>query len=166
MNQIKIVYPAPYYELVIDGIVHKLTFSDLCALRDKIHGIMSEDESSQVISLAAEYFRVTREDIMSRSKRFGMPHIRWVIMRVLRDRGMSLCDITKVLNLKDHNSVMYGLRELPGLLSVDRGFSAKTQSFYARLSAGGIVSEEISGQVCILSHINPPASLSNNENKS
>lgn len=62
-----------------------------------------------VLQAVANRHRLTIDDIKGPSRKAYICRARWDAMRLLRDRGLSLPSIGRMLN-RDHTTVVHGLR--------------------------------------------------------
>lgn len=75
---------------------------------------------SFIIEIVSEHFGVDPHDITSekRNSKFVLP--RQIVMYLCRDIiGMSLADIAKLLEKKDHTTVMYGIKKITARIETD-----------------------------------------------
>lgn len=62
-----------------------------------------------VLEAVAKRHRLTIDEIRGPSRKRYICNARWDAMRLLRDRGMSLPTIGRILN-RDHATIIHGLR--------------------------------------------------------
>ena len=73
-------------------------------------GILSNRADFYIVKSASTY-GIAKEDILSKSRKGVIPEARHYAMYMLRwELMMTVVDIAKVLNLKDHSAVVKGIR--------------------------------------------------------
>ena len=84
------------------------------------------------LALRAALLRdVDPSHILRRDRSRKVAHTRWGVMWVLRRYGLSLVRIASVLNLKDHTSVIHGLRMAEKLRRYDADYRQFTDQLMA-----------------------------------
>ena len=81
---------------------------------------------SLIIDVVSEHFGVNPDDITSekRNSKFVLP--RQIAMYLCRDIiGMSLADIAKLLEKKDHTTIMYGIKKVTAKIETDEDVKNK-----------------------------------------
>lgn len=97
------------------------------------------DITDNVISAVAEYYGISREMLLSRSRSMPLVRQRQVAMSIARDFGCSLPSIALVLD-KDHTTVLHGVRKVHKLIDdgdVDlaRDIRAIIEKMFAEIAA-------------------------------
>lgn len=74
----------------------------------------------RTLETVAEAYQVSIEDVRGVSREHFLIEPRWVVCWCLRERGLSLPDIAKVMN-RHHSSILHGLRQIklnPAVLTI------------------------------------------------
>lgn len=72
-----------------------------------------------VIVEACRIRRINPSDIMRRTRLRHIARTRFAIMWVLRQHGLTLMEIARMVGVKDHTSVIHGVREAERLMEAE-----------------------------------------------
>lgn len=84
----------------------------------------------------AEHYGITREQLLSRTRKREIARPRQVAMWLCRGlTPRSLPEIAKHFRFKDHTNVVHAIRQVRKLLDTDAEFDGDVQQIFARLAA-------------------------------
>ena len=91
------------------------------ALKDIIYPSKSKEVTPNlIISLVAEHFNVSADDICSKKRNSEYVEPRQVVMYLCEDlTDISLVNIAKILNKKDHTTIMHGIKKIKEEIKVN-----------------------------------------------
>ena len=82
-----------------------------------------ENEPEKIIEIVAEFFNLTKEDILNEKRTKNVSLARQVVMYFLRHYlNLPLKQIGKILGGKDHSTVIHGIEKIEGLIERDESF--------------------------------------------
>lgn len=95
--------------------------TDIKSKREKI-------KPKQVIKIVAKEYQVTSKDILGKTRKADIAFARQVVMYFLRnDFGYKLEDIAKILNRKDHTTIIHGVDKIESKIELDKGFAEQIE---------------------------------------
>lgn len=80
-------------------------------------------EHLRPLMAASKAFKVSLGDLLSSDRHKPLVRARQAVMLALRKQGLSFPKIAPILNLKDHSTVIYGVRQAEYLAANDAGFA-------------------------------------------
>ena len=91
------------------------------ALKDIIYPSKSKEVTPNlIISLVAEHFNVSADDLCSKKRNSEYVEPRQVVMYLCEDlTDISLVNIAKILNKKDHTTIMHGIKKIKEEIKVN-----------------------------------------------
>lgn len=85
-----------------------------------------ENEPERVIEVIAEFFNLTKEDILNEKRTKDVARARQIVMYFLRHHlNLSLKEIGKILGGRDHSTILHGIEKIENLLEVDENLREK-----------------------------------------
>lgn len=79
--------------------------------------------SERLFELIEQHTKVSREQFLSPSRSRAIVRARWIAMSGLREYGLSMPNIARRLGLKDHTTVMHGLRQADRVFLIEPRFA-------------------------------------------
>jgi chromosomal replication initiation ATPase DnaA len=79
-------------------------------------------QARAIYERVADVFNLTVDKLTSDSRAREIAHARYLVMRLLRDDGASLCTIGRLMD-KHHTTVLHGLSEHERLLDDDPAYA-------------------------------------------
>ncbi|MEO0262636.1 MAG: chromosomal replication initiator protein DnaA [candidate division WOR-3 bacterium] len=94
-------------------------------LRDYLEAA-KENEPERIIEIVAEFFNLTKEDILNEKKTKEVARVRQIVMYFLRYHlNMPLKEIGKIIGGRDHSTVIHGIEKIENLLEKDQDLKEK-----------------------------------------
>jgi len=94
-------------------------------LRDYLEAA-KENEPERIIEIVAEFFNLTKEDILNEKKTKEVARVRQIVMYFLRYHlNMPLKEIGKIIGGRDHSTVIHGIEKIENLLEKDQDLREK-----------------------------------------
>jgi len=82
-----------------------------------------ESEPEKIIEIVAEFFNLTKEDILNEKRTKNVALARQIVMYFLRHHlNLPLKQIGKILGGKDHSTVIHGIEKIEELIEKDESF--------------------------------------------
>jgi len=82
-----------------------------------------ENEPERIIEIVAEFFNLTKEDILNERRTKNVSLARQIVMYFLRHYlNLPLKQIGKILGGKDHSTVIHGIEKIEGLIENNESF--------------------------------------------
>jgi chromosomal replication initiator protein len=89
----------------------------------------------RVLNLVADHFRVSVEELLSSDTHRRIARPRQVAMWLLRRREASLPEIARVLQRRDHTTVLHGVRRIEALRTANDYFRENTDGLRSAMDA-------------------------------
>lgn len=94
-------------------------------LRDYLEAA-KENEPERIIEVVAEFFNLTKEDILNEKRTKEVARVRQIIMYFLRYHlNLPLKEIGKILGGRDHSTIIHGIEKIENLLEKDQSIREK-----------------------------------------
>ncbi len=85
-----------------------------------------ENEPERIIEVIAEFFNLTKEDILNEKRTKEVVKVRQIVMYFLRHHlNLSLKEIGKILGGRDHSTIIHGIEKIENLLEKDQDLREK-----------------------------------------
>ena len=86
---------------------------------------MQELKPEQIITKSCEFFKIDENVLKSRLKKKYISDCRHMICDMLYSNRMNLTNIAKIMNRKDHTTIIYAIKKVGNLVDVEPSFREK-----------------------------------------
>lgn len=91
-----------------------------------------QTDVARVLCVVEKHFLVCRDEIFSVVRTERVCLARWVVMWLLRNKGMSSPEIGRILS-KDHGTIIWGVQSIEERINQSKFFSEKMQAVLSEL---------------------------------